>query len=142
MAFIPAKESRSEYPWVSYPAATGTYVAGQIVQLKSGVLTALTAALTTTPQFINKSEVVIASPPTDLNGGKLLAMPYETDPDEEYYVPISAAVSSGDILAGTLGSVSSDGLKFVTGTAGKVLLLSKIPDGSPIGFIARVKFVQ
>jgi hypothetical protein len=141
MAFTPAKESRNEFPWVAYPAAVGTYAAGQIVQLNGGVLKALSAALTTTPQFINKSEVVIKNPPTDLNGGKLLAMPFETDPDEEYYVPISAAVSGGDILAGTLGSVSSDGLKFVTGTSGKVLLLSKIPDGSPIGFIARVKFV-
>jgi hypothetical protein len=141
MAFTPIKESKNELPWEQYPAATGTYAAGQIVRLDAGQIKALAAALSTTPQFICKSEAVITSPPTDINGGKVLVMPVETDPDEEYIVP-TAAAASGAFGPGTLGSVSADGQKFVHGTAGKVLLLTQLPNAAPAGTPVRVKFVQ
>jgi hypothetical protein len=141
MAFVPEKEARNEYPWEQYPAAVGTYQAGQIVQLSAGQIKALAAALTTTPQFICKSNVAITNPPTDLNGGKVLVMPFETDPDEEYATVTAAAVTAA-YGVGSLGSVSADGLKFVAATAGKALLLTPLATGAAAGTPVRVKFVQ
>jgi hypothetical protein len=140
MAFIPAKESKNEYPWESYPAAVGTYQAGQIVQLSGGVIKALTAALTVTPSFICKSAVTIASPPTDLNGGKVLVMPFTTDEDEEYYAPLAAQAST-NFDVGALMSVASDGLSLAE-AAGKALLLETVVNGTPVGTFVRVKFTR
>ncbi|MDR1299931.1 MAG: hypothetical protein LBJ84_06770 [Oscillospiraceae bacterium] len=140
MAFIPAKETKNEHPLEFYTADAGVYQAGQIVQLSGGAIKALSAAMTTTPQFICKSSIEIKSPPVDINGGKVLVMPFDTDADEEYYAPLAAAAAQ-NYAVGALLSISADGLS-IAATSGKVLLLEPVKSGAPAGTYVCVKFAR
>lgn len=62
MSFIPVKsDNGAVLPWEYMPAAAATYKAGQLLTVRGGKVTALTADSATTPPYLCMADVTVAT---------------------------------------------------------------------------------
>lgn len=54
-----ANDTGAVLPWEYMPAAAGTYKAGQLVQMNGGKITAISAALKTTPPYLCMADITV-----------------------------------------------------------------------------------
>lgn len=87
--------------WEYLPAAAGTYVAGQALTVASGKLAAISAARTTSPEYICMADGKFAA-------GDLVPV-IRVDKDLELETSLSAAASS--MVMGTKLEISKNGLE-------------------------------
>ena len=87
--------------WEYLPAAAGTYEAGQALTVTSGKLAAISAARTTTPEYICMADATVAA-------GDLVPV-IRVDKDIELETSLSAAASS--MVMGTKLQITKGGLQ-------------------------------
>ena len=87
--------------WEYLPAAAGTYQAGQALTVASGKLAAISAARTTTPEYICMADATVAA-------GDLVPV-IRVDKDIELETSLSAAASS--MVMGTKLQITKGGLQ-------------------------------
>ena len=104
MSFKPHQNDNVLQPWEEIPAAAGTYVVGQLLQVTNGQLAALTAATKTTPPYVCMANATVAA-------GEVLPvirvqkdMIFETQLSAE-----TAAAKVGVKLEVTAGGLLADG---------------------------------
>lgn len=115
-------------PWEYLPAAAGTYQAGQLLQVSSGKLAALSAASATTPPYLCMADITV----TDGENVPVTRVANDTI----YETQLSAAASSAVI--GSKLEISAGGLKVDAAAAGtfEVVFLG----GTAVGNTVRGRF--
>ena len=107
--FLPhASDTGTLQPWEYIPAAAGTYQVGQLLNVVSGKLTAITEACTTTPPYLCMSNItVVADEPVPV---------IRVSNHYIYETRLNAAAASAKV--GTKLQVSAGGLKADAAAAG------------------------
>ena len=107
MAFLNSQyNNNSVVPWVgTMPAAAGSYTVGQLLNVSGGKLTAITAALATTPPYVcNRTGTVTDGEPLPVS---------RISDDIIYETTLSAAAAGADV--GVKLQVSAGGTQVSTG---------------------------
>lgn len=117
--FYPKYMRGNLQPWEQLPAAAGTYVAGQLLNVTGGKLAAISAACKTKPQYLCMADATVAA------GENLPVARVESD--TVYMTTLSAAAEAaavGSLLEVTAGGLQADAaaagvfeLVYVGGTA-------------------------
>ena len=106
--FIPKKIGGALQGWEYYPAAAGSYKAGQLVNIEAGVVTPVAAASKTTPGYVCMADITVEA------GGVLPVQ--RIVKDAEYVTELSA--EAADAKAGSKLEVSAGGLAVDAAAAG------------------------
>lgn len=117
--FYPKYMQGNLQPWEQLPAASGTYVAGQLLNVTGGKLAAISTACKTKPQYLCMADATVA------DGENLPVARVESD--TVYVTTLSAAAEAaavGSLLEVTAGGLQADAaaagvfeLVYVGGTA-------------------------
>ena len=106
--FSPKNMTGVLQPWGQYPAAAGTYTAGQMVNAADGKINPVTGASTETPGYLCMADVTLAE------GGML---PVARVVKDEIYITQLSAETAGAVVGAKL-QVSAGGLQVNGGAAG------------------------
>lgn len=107
--FLPhASDTGALQPWEYMPAAAGSYQVGQLLNVASGKLTAVSAASTTTPPYLCMSNITVEN--------EELVPVIRVSKQYIYETRLSAAAASAKM--GTKLQVSAGGLKADAGATG------------------------
>lgn len=117
--FNPKYKTGATQPWEFYPAAAGTYVVGQLLNLTGGKLTAVSAASKTTPGYLCCGNVTVAEgdvvPVIHIEAGEILVTQLSAE---------AASAAPGTMLEVSAGGLQVDGaaagtfeVTFLEGTA-------------------------
>ena len=123
--FTPHKGDHSgAMPWEYLPAAAGTYKAGQLLNVASGKLTAISAACKTTPPYLCMADITVAA------GDNVPVARVRND--RIFETTLSAAAASATV--GTKLQISAGGLEADAAEAGtfEVVSLSGTTAGSTV----------
>ena len=106
--FIPKNINGTMQPWEYYPAAAGTYKAGQLVNATGGKIQPVTAASKTTPGYVCMADITVE------DGG--LVPVARIQKDAVYVTELSAEAAAAAI--GSMLEVSAGGLAVDAAAAG------------------------
>lgn len=107
--FTPHKrDTAGALPWEYLGAAAGTYKAGQMLNLKNGQLTAVSAASTTTPPYLCMADITVEA------GGTVPCVRVKNDTIFETQLSAEAA----DAAVGAKLQVAAGGLQVNAAAAG------------------------
>lgn len=106
--FIPKNINGTMQPWEYYPAAAGTYKAGQLVNATGGKIQPVSAASKTTPGYVCMADITVE------DGG--LVPVARIQKDAVYVTELSAEAAAAAI--GSMLEVSAGGLAVDAAAAG------------------------
>ena len=106
--FIPKNINGTMQPWEYYPAAAGTYKAGQLVNATGGKIQPVSAASKTTPGYVCMADITVE------DGG--LVPVARIQKDAVYVTELSAEAAAAAI--GSMLEVSAGGLAVDAASAG------------------------
>lgn len=129
MIYVHSTDSGAVHPWEYMPATAGTYQAGQMLTTKNGVLSPVSAAMTTTPGYICMANITVAE------GDNIPVTRIQKD--AVYETQLSAKAESAAI--GAKLQVSAGGLQVDAAAAGTFELT--YVDGTEAGNMVRGRFV-
>ena len=127
--FIPKNINGTMQPWEYYPAAAGTYKAGQLVNATGGKIQPVSAASKTTPGYVCMANITVAE------GDNIPVTRIQKD--AVYETQLSAETESASI--GAKLQVSAGGLQVDAAAAGTFELT--YADGTEAGDMVRGRFV-
>lgn len=119
-----ARDTAGALPWERFPAAAGSYAAGQLLNIVNGQLTAIGSASTTTPAYLCMAEVTVQA-------GALIPV-VRVKHDTVFETTLSAAATSAKI--GTKLQVAAGGLQANAAAEGsfEVVYLEDTAAGSTV----------
>ena len=124
--FVPVKSDTGVVlPWEYLPAAAGTYKAGQLLKVSDGKVTAIDAALSTTPPYLSMADKVCQE-------GDLLPV---TRVSKDHIYETTLAAAAADAAMGTKLQVAAGGLT-ASGAASGTFEVVTI-DGTEAGDVVR-----
>lgn len=123
-----ARDTAGALPWEYYPAAAGTYVAGQLLKISNGQLAAVSTASTTTPPYLCMADATVEA------GGMLPVV--RVKHDTVFETTLSAAAESAAV--GAKLQVAAGGLQANAATAGSFELVWA--EGTEAGSTVRGRF--
>ena len=126
--FLPHQSDNGLQPHEYYPAAAGNYEIGQALNISDGKLTAVSAASTTTPEYLSMARATVVD-------GEVLPV-LRVSKTMVFETTLSAAAADAKI--GSKLQVSADGLQVDAGAAGSFELLQI--EGTDAGSVVRGRF--
>ena len=128
--FDPKKSDNGHtLPWEHLPAAAGNYVVGQVLNMTSGKLTAVSSALTTTPTYLCMAQKTCAA------GDELPV----TRISKNYIYETTLSAEASTATVGTKMQVAAGGLQVNAAATGTFEVVSM--EGTAAGDCVRGRWV-
>lgn len=122
------RDTAGALPWEYFPAAAGSYKAGQLLKIDGGQLTAVSAASTTTPPYLCMADATVEA------GGMIPVV--RVKHDTVFETTLSAAAESA--ATGAKLQVAAGGLQVNAAAEGSFELV--YVDGTEAGSTVRGRF--